>query len=92
MNPRSILRSICQLTEEELDKQPDGYLAKMQQGARTTSLGSFTGSKKELATRVSEILETKHIAEMSEELKHILTVVKAMRFSVAQGVALSSGN
>jgi len=79
--PASLLRSLSGLAENELDVARENFLESLRKGARTASLGSFTGSKRDLALKVEQLLDRPHMAELDSEIVGILNAAKEARFS-----------
>lgn len=82
--PKSIMTSVCEVAEAELDAQIAQFLNGIRSGARTTTLGSFAGSKRDLAKLVAEQLGPENIDELDEEIGEILAAVRSGRFSEAK--------
>lgn len=59
--PKSIMADLCELAGEALEKQIESFLQAFRSGAKEAALGSFRGSKRDLASEVARRLELEHL-------------------------------
>jgi len=80
--PPSIMREVTGLDDAALPNAIAGFIAAIRHGTNKTTLGGFTGSKRDLAKEIDKRMESRHLAEMDTDILQIAETVKAKRFSV----------
>jgi len=82
--PASVVSALSGVPVAEVPEAVAAFVAAMGKGARTAALGTFMGSKRDLATAVANSLEAAHLSELSPELVQVGEVVRARRFSTGK--------
>jgi hypothetical protein len=79
--PTTLLEAVTQVPPAESGPKIDEFIGALRDGARKATLGSFEGSKRELANRVAALMTADHLNEISGEILEAVQIAKENSFS-----------